>query len=274
MRSTIRAQGRGRGSGSRRPGGGSKPRGDPRPGKLTGVTSSLPRRTAMPVVARPDTPSKPAFIVGWVVSALPALFLFTDAVTKLMQLPAVVEATAKLGYAPEVIVPLGIVLLHLHDPVPALADQRLRRDPADRLPGRGGGNARPHRPRGVRGVLSRRAGRAALDRAVPPRASPPRARPAAAMARGRVGLTSLPHRVAVSGGREGLTPPGGPGYSRGVSPASRGGAHPGTFRNQAAVMEELSDQGNELEAARRDAVPLRGRDVSGHFTVNGRGTPV
>lgn len=30
---------------------------------------------------------------------------------KLMKLPAVVEATAKLGYAPEVIVPLGIVLL-------------------------------------------------------------------------------------------------------------------------------------------------------------------
>lgn len=65
----------------------------------------------MPVVARPDTPSKPAFIVGWVVSALPVLFLFTDAVMKLMKLPAVVEATAKLGYAPEVIVPLGIVLL-------------------------------------------------------------------------------------------------------------------------------------------------------------------
>jgi hypothetical protein len=65
----------------------------------------------MPVVAHPDRPSKPAFIVGWVLTALPGVFLFADAVMKLMKLPAVVEATAKLGYPKDVIVPLGIVLL-------------------------------------------------------------------------------------------------------------------------------------------------------------------
>jgi hypothetical protein len=65
----------------------------------------------MPVVARPDRPSKPAFIVGWVLTAVPGVFLFADAVTKLMQLPAVVAATTRLGYPKDVIVPIGVVLL-------------------------------------------------------------------------------------------------------------------------------------------------------------------
>lgn len=48
---------------------------------------------------------------GIVISALPALFLFVDAVMKLMKPAPVVEATVKLGYLESVIVPLGIVLL-------------------------------------------------------------------------------------------------------------------------------------------------------------------
>lgn len=48
---------------------------------------------------------------GIVISALPSLFLFADAVMKLMKLTPVVEATVKLGYPESVILPLGIVLL-------------------------------------------------------------------------------------------------------------------------------------------------------------------
>ncbi|MEO6390553.1 MAG: DoxX family protein [Pyrinomonadaceae bacterium] len=48
---------------------------------------------------------------GFVVSALPALFLLMDAVMKLIQPPLVVTATTELGYPATVILPLGIVLL-------------------------------------------------------------------------------------------------------------------------------------------------------------------
>ena len=48
---------------------------------------------------------------GWVLSGLPALFLLLDGVMKLFKPPVVVETTVKLGYAEEVIVALGIVLL-------------------------------------------------------------------------------------------------------------------------------------------------------------------
>jgi hypothetical protein len=62
-----------------------------------------------------STPSAPVSgktrWTGIVISALPALFLFADAVMKLMKPAPVVEATVKLGYSESVIVPLGIVLL-------------------------------------------------------------------------------------------------------------------------------------------------------------------
>ena len=48
---------------------------------------------------------------GIVISALPALFLFADAVMKLVKPAPVVEADGRLGYPESVIVPLGIVLL-------------------------------------------------------------------------------------------------------------------------------------------------------------------
>ena len=48
---------------------------------------------------------------GYVISALPALFLLVDGAMKLMKPVPVVEATVQLGYPDSVIMPLGIVLL-------------------------------------------------------------------------------------------------------------------------------------------------------------------
>ncbi len=54
--------------------------------------------------------SKGKLWVGRILSWLPALFLLVDGVMKLFKPVVVVEATTKLGYAENVIVPLGIVL--------------------------------------------------------------------------------------------------------------------------------------------------------------------
>lgn len=48
---------------------------------------------------------------GWIVSAIPILFLLLDGVMKLIKPAPVVEATVHLGYSESVIVPLGIVLI-------------------------------------------------------------------------------------------------------------------------------------------------------------------
>ena len=56
-------------------------------------------------------PSKAMFWTGHVVGLLPALFLLFDAGMKLVKPEFVVKATTELGYAEDVIVPLGIVLL-------------------------------------------------------------------------------------------------------------------------------------------------------------------
>ena len=48
---------------------------------------------------------------GYIVSAVPALFLLLDAIGKLAQPEAVVQGTVGLGYNESVIVPLGITLL-------------------------------------------------------------------------------------------------------------------------------------------------------------------
>ena len=55
--------------------------------------------------------STKAVWAGRIISALPVLFLLMDSVMKLMKLAPVVEATVKLGYPAETIVPLGIILL-------------------------------------------------------------------------------------------------------------------------------------------------------------------
>ena len=44
-------------------------------------------------------------------SGLVVVFLFFDSVVKLLKVPAAVEGTVRLGYSPNVIVPLGVVLL-------------------------------------------------------------------------------------------------------------------------------------------------------------------
>lgn len=55
--------------------------------------------------------ARTAHWAGYFVSALPAFFLLVDAVMKLFKPALVVEATTKLGYQANVIIPLGIVLL-------------------------------------------------------------------------------------------------------------------------------------------------------------------
>ncbi len=54
--------------------------------------------------------SKGRLWAGRIVSALPILFLLMDGVMKLFKPALVVEATVKLGYPENVIVPLGMVL--------------------------------------------------------------------------------------------------------------------------------------------------------------------
>jgi DoxX-like protein len=54
--------------------------------------------------------SKGRLWAGRIVSALPILFLLMDGIMKLFKPALVVEATVKLGYPENVIVPLGIVL--------------------------------------------------------------------------------------------------------------------------------------------------------------------
>ncbi len=55
--------------------------------------------------------SKKRLWAGRIISALVALFLFVDAVAKLVKPAPVVEGTVQLGYSESVIIPLGIVLL-------------------------------------------------------------------------------------------------------------------------------------------------------------------
>jgi hypothetical protein len=55
--------------------------------------------------------AKGSLWAGRVATALPALFLLLDGVAKLFKPAAVIEATTQLGYAENVIVPIGIVLV-------------------------------------------------------------------------------------------------------------------------------------------------------------------
>jgi hypothetical protein len=55
--------------------------------------------------------SKGMLWTGRVMSTLPALFLLLDAVMKFVKPDPVVEATVKLGYPENVILPLGVTLL-------------------------------------------------------------------------------------------------------------------------------------------------------------------
>ena len=55
--------------------------------------------------------SKQRLWAGYIMSALPALFLLVDGIMKLVKPAPVVEATVQLGYPESVIFPLGVVLL-------------------------------------------------------------------------------------------------------------------------------------------------------------------
>jgi hypothetical protein len=55
--------------------------------------------------------SNKALWTGRIIGLLPALFLLLDGVMKLVKPAPVVEATVRLGYSENVILPLGIVLL-------------------------------------------------------------------------------------------------------------------------------------------------------------------
>ena len=65
----------------------------------------------MPSNTPPVTSSKGMLWSGWVMSAVPALFLLMDGVMKLMKPAIVVTTTVQLGYPESVIPGLGIVLL-------------------------------------------------------------------------------------------------------------------------------------------------------------------
>src|SRR5258708_1995866 len=69
------------------------------------------KETPMPLDTQSTPVSKGARWAGWVMSALPALFLLADGVMKLIKPAIVVETTVKLGYPESVILGLGIVLL-------------------------------------------------------------------------------------------------------------------------------------------------------------------
>jgi len=65
----------------------------------------------MSVETQTSSVSKGMFWAGWVLSALPALFLLVDGAMKLVKPDVVVKTTVELGYAETVILPLGVVLL-------------------------------------------------------------------------------------------------------------------------------------------------------------------
>lgn len=55
--------------------------------------------------------SKLMLRIGWILSALPALFLLFDGAMKLVKPAPVVEATVQLGYSESVLFGLGITLM-------------------------------------------------------------------------------------------------------------------------------------------------------------------
>jgi hypothetical protein len=51
-------------------------------------------------LARPEQPSRAAFWTGWVLSAVPSLFLLSGALMAYRATPQVVEGTARVGFSP------------------------------------------------------------------------------------------------------------------------------------------------------------------------------
>jgi DoxX-like family len=57
------------------------------------------------------TPSKTQKWIGYVLSTLVVLFLLVDSIMKVLKLPIVLEASAKLGFSASFIFTIGVVLL-------------------------------------------------------------------------------------------------------------------------------------------------------------------
>jgi DoxX-like family len=49
--------------------------------------------------------------LGWVLTALPVLFLAFDTLVKVLAMPVAIEPTVALGYAANLVVPIGIIQL-------------------------------------------------------------------------------------------------------------------------------------------------------------------
>jgi hypothetical protein len=58
-----------------------------------------------------DTPSNGLYWAGWALTALVALFLLFDGATKLLRVPPVMEACARVGLTPDMAAAIGAVLL-------------------------------------------------------------------------------------------------------------------------------------------------------------------
>jgi hypothetical protein len=61
--------------------------------------------------AAPTAPGRTARRVGYVITALVTLFLLADSVTKIIQLPPVVDATVQMGFPASAVPVIGTTLL-------------------------------------------------------------------------------------------------------------------------------------------------------------------
>ncbi len=57
------------------------------------------------------TTSKTSLWAGRIISGLVALFMTFDGTVKILKIQSAIEATAKLGFSPSVLVPFGIIVL-------------------------------------------------------------------------------------------------------------------------------------------------------------------
>ena len=61
--------------------------------------------------SRSAATSRSAERIGWALSGLVTVFFLIDALGKLLQVPQVLQGSQQLGYPPETVVPIGVLLL-------------------------------------------------------------------------------------------------------------------------------------------------------------------
>lgn len=76
---------------------------------ITTETKSYSRAHANSLSARPARGNRKALWAGRIVSGLAAAFMTMDCMVKVLQLPVAVEGTIKLGYAPGIVLWLGLI---------------------------------------------------------------------------------------------------------------------------------------------------------------------